>query len=142
LRTAPTRAGFLAAERTPLVFWVGAGAVGLFTVLALRSFPLPQGSEFTICFVRRFTGLSCPGCGMTRAMASLAQGHWADAFRFHPLSFLVAAEVAGAWILWGAALLAGRPLVDRRGVNLTLAANALLLIVVWAARLALGTLPP
>lgn len=132
----------MSARRQPLVWWVSAGAVGLFTVLALRSLPLPQGSEFTICFVRRFTGFSCPGCGMTRAFASLARGDWADALRFHPLSFLVVAELVGGWVLWGAALLGGPTLLDRRRVNLGLAANAVLLIVVWVARFALGTLPP
>jgi hypothetical protein len=132
----------LVARRTPLVLWLGAGAVGVFTVLALRSFPLPQGSAFTICFVRRFTGLSCPGCGLTRAFASLARGDWAEAFRLHPLSFLIAAELAGGWAIWGAGLLRARALVSRRSVNLLLAANAVLLVVVWAARFALGTLPP
>lgn len=130
------------ARRTPLVLWMGAGAVGLFTVLALRSLPLPQGSEFTICFVRRFTGLSCPGCGMTRAFASLARAEWADALRFHPLSFLVAAELAGGWAIWGAGLLGGRTVLSRRSVNLILAVNAVLLIAVWAMRFALGSLPP
>lgn len=126
----------------PLVWWAGAGAVSLLTVLALRSFPLPQGPEFTICFFRRFTGVSCPGCGLTRAFASLARGHWAEAFRFHPLSFLIAAEMVGGWAIWGAGLLGGRTLLTRRGVNQILAVNAVLLIAVWVVRFALGSLPP
>lgn len=124
------------------MWWAGAGAVGLFTVLALRSLPLPQGSEYTICFVRRFTGLSCPGCGMTRAIASLARGEWAQAFRFHPLSFVVAAELVAGWLVWGAGLARPSASVERRSVNLALVANGAALVAVWAARLALGTLPP
>lgn len=111
-------------------------------MLALRSLALPQGPEFTICFVRRFMGFSCPGCGMTRAVTSLARGEWAQAFRFHPLSFAVAAELAAAWGIWGVGLLRGRTLLSRRDVNLALILNAIALVVVWAARWALGTLPP
>src|SRR5436190_9730354 len=122
----------------PLVVWAGAGAVGLSTVLALRSFPLPQGSEFTICFVRRFAGIACPGCGMTRAIASLAAGRWGEAWRFHPLSFLIAAELTVGWAIWGAGLLGGRTLVSRSSVNRLLVLNAALLLVVWTARFALG----
>ena len=79
---------------------------------------------------------------MTRAFASLARAEWADALRFHPLSFLVAAELAGGWAIWGAGLLGGRTVLSRRSVNLILAVNAVLLIAVWAMRFALGSLPP
>lgn len=36
-----------------------------------------------LCLWRRFLGLSCPGCGMTRSFVSLAHGDLAGAWRFH-----------------------------------------------------------
>ncbi|ROR28182.1 uncharacterized protein DUF2752 [Mobilisporobacter senegalensis] len=41
------------------------------------------------CPFRFFLGLSCPGCGMTRAWVQVLHLHFADAFYFHPLYFLV-----------------------------------------------------
>jgi hypothetical protein len=40
------------------------------------------------CPVRRFFGVSCPGCGMGRAHLELLQGNISEAFSFHPLFFL------------------------------------------------------
>jgi hypothetical protein len=31
------------------------------------------------------TGVPCPGCGLTRALACATHGHWAEAYAFHPL---------------------------------------------------------
>lgn len=39
------------------------------------------------CPIRFFTGLPCPGCGMTRAALSLAQLRLEEAFHWHPLVF-------------------------------------------------------
>jgi hypothetical protein len=40
------------------------------------------------CPIKAFTGISCPGCGMTRAVLSALQLNFRAAFYFHPL-FLV-----------------------------------------------------
>jgi len=37
------------------------------------------------CPIRFVTGISCPGCGMTRAWLSLVRGDYQQAFAFHPL---------------------------------------------------------
>ncbi len=37
------------------------------------------------CPIRFFTGISCPGCGMTRAYFSLLRLDFIAAFRYHPL---------------------------------------------------------
>jgi hypothetical protein len=44
-----------------------------------------------VCPFRTVTGFPCPGCGISRAMLSLASGDWATALRFHPFApyFLV-----------------------------------------------------
>ncbi|MFT3950445.1 MAG: DUF2752 domain-containing protein [Oscillospiraceae bacterium] len=41
------------------------------------------------CPIRRITGASCPGCGMTRAVLSLLRFHFHDAIAFHPLVILM-----------------------------------------------------
>ena len=41
------------------------------------------------CPIRHITGISCPGCGMSRALLSLLTGHFAEAFRYHPMIYAV-----------------------------------------------------
>lgn len=41
------------------------------------------------CPTRRFLGVSCPGCGMTRACLSLLQLDFQAAFAYHPLVFML-----------------------------------------------------
>ena len=41
------------------------------------------------CPVRFLTGVSCPGCGMTRAVFSCLSLHFREAFHYHPLVFLL-----------------------------------------------------
>lgn len=53
---------------------------------------------FTGCPIRFFTGVSCPGCGMTRAWLSLLHLDFAKAFHCHPL-FITAPFIAAAFLL-------------------------------------------
>lgn len=41
------------------------------------------------CPIKFVTGISCPGCGMTRAVRSLLAGDLAGAFYWHPLWLLL-----------------------------------------------------
>lgn len=41
------------------------------------------------CPIRFLTGISCPGCGMTRAVISLFSHNFTDAWYFHPLVFIL-----------------------------------------------------
>ena len=41
------------------------------------------------CPIRFFTGISCPGCGMSRAVLLMLSGHFQAAFRMHPLVYAV-----------------------------------------------------
>ncbi len=125
----------------PRVIWAGAGAVALLVALALRFFPLPAGPENSICFVRHFVGIPCPGCGLTRAFAALARGEWAQAVRLHPLAYLFAGQFLFAWLAWGDRVWRGNEWVSRRGLNLTLATDAALLLAVWIVRFSTHTLP-
>ncbi len=37
------------------------------------------------CPIKQWTGISCPGCGMTRAWLSVLHGDFFAAFSYHPL---------------------------------------------------------
>jgi len=54
--------------------------------------PLPE-----LCSFRRWTGVDCPGCGMTRAFISIAHGEFTKAWQYNPASFyffvLVASQI-------------------------------------------------
>jgi hypothetical protein len=59
-------------------------------VLPWLGVPLPE-----ICWWRRYLGLDCPGCGLTRCFISMAHGDLAGAWHYHPLGiFLFAALFA------------------------------------------------
>ena len=50
------------------------------------------------CPIKYFTGISCAGCGMTRAWLSVFKGNFYEAFRYHPLFLLVIPTAL--WILF------------------------------------------
>jgi hypothetical protein len=73
--------------------------------LALRRFPPDVYAFYPPCPVHQYTGLLCPGCGATRALAELISGHPAAAWHSNPLllallPFLVAycALAARRWV--------------------------------------------
>lgn len=47
-----------------------------------------------LCTFRRFTGMSCPGCGLTRSFVFLAHGQLSLAFQMNPLG-----PIAFAWVV-------------------------------------------
>lgn len=66
----------------------GLSAVFLVSVLLKPS----SGDYFTVCGFKNFTGLPCPGCGLTHSFCALGNGQITDAFSFNllgPPLFLV-----------------------------------------------------
>ncbi|MBQ6312039.1 MAG: DUF2752 domain-containing protein [Lachnospiraceae bacterium] len=59
------------------------------------------------CLIKYMTGISCPGCGMTRAWIAFGTGHFHRAMQYHPL-FLLAVPAAGYVVL--------RVLLKARGI--------------------------
>ncbi len=41
------------------------------------------------CLFKQFTGLDCPGCGMTRAAHATFHGKLGEAFRFNPVGMIL-----------------------------------------------------
>lgn len=95
-----------------------------------------------ICWLRSVAHVSCPTCGITRSLELLARGDVAGSLALHPWGLALAAQALLALAVvaaWGAGRLRERP---DRWVPHIAAFNAAALVVVWAARLASGTLPP
>jgi hypothetical protein len=83
----------------PLLHWVFLGIaltiVVLAAVLRVRGEhqvvlpwieqPLPE-----VCTLKRYLGVSCPGCGLTRSFISLADGDLFRAWRFNPVGPAIA----------------------------------------------------
>ena len=55
-------------------------------VLPLIDQPLPD-----VCTFKRYLGIGCPGCGLTRSFISLADGNLGRAWHFNPVGVAVAA---------------------------------------------------
>lgn len=73
--------------------------VGLFAVfLASVLFTPPAGEYFTICGFKNFTGLPCPGCGLTHSFCALGKGEVTDAFAFNLLGPLLFVVLVLLWI--------------------------------------------
>ncbi|HEX7181777.1 MAG TPA: DUF2752 domain-containing protein [Thermoanaerobaculia bacterium] len=121
--------------------WALAGLGALAGFFLFRVWVPASGAQITACLLRRFAGLPCPGCGMTRAFAHLAKGEWAAAAFDHPFAFLIAAELALAWILWGAALARGRDVRMPPWFERLALAHVAALVAFWLGRTATGTLP-
>lgn len=72
-------------------------AVGAFAFITLRLAPPQSSSLYPPCPIHQFTGLLCPGCGATRALAALTRGHLIEALQLNPLAivaFACAAAIA------------------------------------------------
>lgn len=111
-------------------------------VLGLLASIRPGGTGVTICPFALFTGMACPGCGMTRAASSLIRGDLTAALGYHPLVPWIALLSIGGWA-WFLLRRSGRvePLPTKL-VNTILIGTGVMLLGVWAARLLSGTLPP
>lgn len=121
--------------------WLLAGLLGLAGLAIARVWVPPGDLANSVCLFRRVLAIPCPLCGMTRAFAHLAKGEWAAALATHPLSPLVAADLAVAWAAWGAALAGRLPARRPAWLGDLLLAQAGALCALWLGRLSAGSLP-
>lgn len=108
---------------------VGAAAVALTSASLLP----------TLCPFRLCTGHACPGCGVTRGIASAIKGDLGLSFRYHPMAIVIAVQLLA---LWAIAAFGGRVRLARLGrpAALLALANVAVMFVVWAVRWQLGLL--
>lgn len=123
---------------TAVAFWVGGIVLAVVTAVWLSA--LGPG-ETTICLVRNWTGVPCPGCGVTRAIEAMLRGSYAEAFILHPLAPFAVAEAVVVWIAWGVSLARFRRGLDERALALLLLVNLVAFVALWIVRAATETLP-
>ena len=112
--------------------------VGIFAAVSLTASQDDDG--IVLCPYRRCTGGYCPGCGMTRAAGALLRGAVGASWRHHPFLLLAIAQIAVivAWSTFSGQRATG---LVRRWQTPLLATNALVLLVIWVARMATGVIP-
>lgn len=104
----------------------------------------PTETGIPMCFLKFHTGLSCPGCGMTRAVCALAHGEVGAALRYHAFSVAVAAAAIAAWGALGLGFVANRnflPALDGKWAAVGVLCLAGGLLVYWGVRVWLGATP-
>jgi hypothetical protein len=52
----------------------------------------------SLCLVKHFLHLPCPGCGMTRALACIFHGNFLEAFHYNPLVGIVFPLLSFIWL--------------------------------------------
>ena len=83
------------------------------------------------CPVQHLLGISCPGCGMTRALWSLVTLDFAAAWYYHPASFALPAVAALLVLFHWKGM--------KKATAATLAAFGVLLVLVYLWRLFTGS---
>ena len=82
------------------------------------------------CPIKALLGVSCPGCGMTRALLSCLRLDFAAAFHYHPLFWAVVPVLCLLFFF--------HVRKNRRGYAWTLGISIALLLLVYLLRMLLG----
>jgi hypothetical protein len=82
-------------------FLLAAGAVYLFLFEPGRS------GFFPVCMFRLLTGLTCPGCGTTRALHEIVHGHFLTAFMLNPLLLIASPFLLFAFMRYSVIVMNG-----------------------------------
>ena len=104
----------------------------------------PSDTGLPLCFFRFSTGLSCPGCGMTRSVAAVGRGEIDVAIRYHAFGPLIAAGLAAAWGAIGIGLATGRDLLPEmtgRRVSIFCVTFVAAFLLYWLIRVLTGIAP-
>lgn len=78
------------------------------------------------CLFRFLTGISCPGCGMTRALTAALKLDFALAYEMHPLVFLLPLAVLVYF---------SRRLIPKKFLNLLCCFTLIMLVAVYIMRM-------
>ena len=125
-------------RRLPLV----ALGVAIMGAVGLRAWTPVDDAGTTFCVFRLCTGVSCPGCGLTRSAAWLVRGDFSRSWDYHPLLVPLLLILAGSWVWW---FMMSRDRADHPSSRMTTGlafGMTAALGAVWIVRFALGALPP
>lgn len=62
---------------------------------------------FPVCLFRLVTGLTCPGCGTTRALHEIVHGHFQSAFMLNPLLLIAIPFLLFAFVRYNVMVMRG-----------------------------------
>ncbi|MBI5363255.1 MAG: DUF2752 domain-containing protein [Planctomycetes bacterium] len=85
-------------ETTGASRWLAA-AVAAAALFASFLWSADEFPKLPLCWLRRLTGVSCPGCGLTRSFCALSHADFGSAWSFHPfgIAFYLLAIALVAW---------------------------------------------
>ena len=108
------------------------GLNGLLVLLILGALAYASALLFGwYCPIKYLTGVPCPGCGLSRALAALLRLDFRTALRFHPMVFVLPPVVLYA-------LFGKKPLLGSKNLERVLLWSVIVLdIAIWLIRLAL-----
>ena len=119
--------------------WLAVVPAAVFGLMTMAS---PSDEGLTVCPMALLTGVACPGCGMSRAIAWMFRGDLERSVGYHPLAPLVVIIGVMAVVWATGRRLRGWSRPRAAMLNGGLVTLAVLLMAVWIARLVSGTLPP
>lgn len=122
---APRRSSWvLDAVLAPGVRWLAVPVLGASLVLPVSGLPVP------LCALHAWTGLPCPGCGVTRALTAFSHGELATAVALHPFVLMLWPALVALAVL----ALTPRPWRERieRGARAHAGAGRAAELAVWA----------
>jgi hypothetical protein len=109
------------------------------------AFALPsRETPIPLCGLKLFLHVSCPGCGMTRAVTALSQGNVIASLKLHAFALIFGGLAFAGWVGFGVGLVTGR---DFASVLTAPAAPRVIMgilaafLLYWLVRIATGTAP-
>ena len=74
------------------------GAMTMMSVpIILLLFCSDMEGKLSMCPFMRFLHIPCPGCGLSKSLLCLAQGHWQKSICYHPFGIVI--ELVAALVL-------------------------------------------
>lgn len=98
----------------------------------------PALTKLPLCSVKLFTGIDCPGCGLTRSIAFLTHGQIRKSIDYHPLGIIIALWIVYMLIRTVITSIVGkpmRPLVSQRVRDMLLIIFVVALFGQWLVKL-------
>ena len=83
---------------TRLMQWVKSHRQGILCACGILGAYLCMFACGITCPIKALTGISCPGCGLTRAWLHALTFDWSGALAYHPLFWLVPIALVLFWL--------------------------------------------
>lgn len=106
----------------------------VFFLAVLFFFNPAEYEYYPPCWFKTLSGYYCPGCGGMRGIHLLLNGHFTDAFRYNPLSFIAVPFLLYFMVYYSVFLINGKRLPVIPVNKYTISIPAILLLLFWILR--------